>query len=140
MKNNFFYIKTNDDWDKLNDLDTKDLLVYISNNSYFGYRAMERGVKAIIYNPNLIDSLVRVVKDSKKFANVMHVLELDENTLGIDSKVSNENFLKASTRVIESILEINPLLSIEFKLIMPSNSSNWEVREILKDLYKKNIR
>ena len=137
MKNNFYYIKTNEDWAKLSDMDTKDLLVYISNDSYFGFRAMEKGVRAIIYNPDLIDSLVRVVKDSKKFPNVMHVLELDENTLGIESKISNESFLKASTRAIESVLEINPLLCIDFKIIMPSNSNNWEVRKVLENIYKK---
>ncbi len=137
MKNNFYYIKSNEDWAKLNEMDTKDLMVYISNDAYFGFRAMEKGVRAIIYDPNLIDSLTRVVKDSKKFPKVMHVLELNEDTLGIETKVSDENFLKASTRAIERVLEINPLLSIEFKLIMPSNSKNWEIREILTKMYKK---
>ena len=140
MKNNFYYIKNNDDWAKLDGMETKDLLVYVSNDAYFGFRAMEKRVKAIIYNPDLIDSLVRVVKDSKKFPNVMHVLELDESTLGLETTISNESFLKASSRLIERILEINPLLCIEFKIKMPSNSSNWEVREILTKLYKENIK
>ena len=88
MKNNFYFIKNNDDWAKLDGMETEELLVYISNDAYFGFRAMEKGVKAIIYNPDLIDSLVRVVKDSKKFPNIKHVLALDENTVGLDTKVS----------------------------------------------------
>ena len=135
---NNFKIENNKDWNDLENLSNlEETLVDISNNAYFGYRAMEKGAKYIIYDPTMIDSLVRIVKNAKKFKDTIHVLILDSETLGYESKKSNEAFLKTATRLIESILDINPLLCIEFKIKTGSESNDETINNVLNKIYKK---
>jgi len=98
---------------------------------------MEKGAKFIVYDPTLIDSLVRIVKNSKKFKDVIHVLILNSDNLGYESTKSNESFLKAATRLLQGILDINPLLCIDFKIKTGSESNDILIKNILKKIYKK---
>ncbi len=113
MKTISYKIKNNDDWANLKQ---DEILVDISNDSYFGFRAMEKGAKEIIYDPTLVSSLVRVCKEGKKFPNTTHNLILSKLTIGFESSKSEENFLKDSTRVIETVLEINPEIKLDFTI------------------------
>jgi|GEM_PF-2353141 len=97
---------------------------------------MEKGAKFIVYDPTLIDSLVRIVKNSKKFKDVIHVLILNSDNLGYESTKSNESFLKEATRLLQDILDINPLLCIDFKIKTGSDSNDKIIKNILKKIYK----
>ncbi len=129
MKKISYKIKNNEDWSKLNN---GEELVDISNDSYFGFRAMEREAKEIIYDPTLVSSLVRVCKEGRKFPNTIHNLILTKQTLGFDSSSSEEKFLKDATRVIEEILEINPDIKLEFTI----DCDNLDVEFIYSTLRK----
>ncbi len=136
-KNNktpIFFIKSNDDWRNL----TKgEFIVDINNDSYFGFRAMEKNAKNIIYNPNLIDSLTRIGKESKKFPTTTHLLLLDEKTLDFKAGQSEETFLKYSTRVIEKLLELNNSIKVDFKIKAPKLDEVF-LKQILKKIYQNN--
>ncbi len=128
-----YKIETNDDW---NNLSEGQELVSINNDAYFGFRAMEKLSKAITYDPTLIDSLVRVGKESKKFPGTTHNLILDVNTLGFESTNSEENFLKCASRVIEGLLELNSDVKLDFTI--ECNSLNFElIKETLYKIYVK---
>ncbi len=124
-----YKIQNNDDW---NNLQEQEVLVDINNDAYFGFRAMERNAIAITYDPNIIDSMIRLGKESRKFPKTIHNLILDIETLGFESSNSEESFLKHSTRVIEQILELNPDIKLDFTL--NCNSLDYEL--ILSTLYK----
>ncbi len=124
-----YTIETNDDW---NNLSEGQELVSIKNDAYFGFRAMERASKAILYDPTLIDSLVRVGKESKKFPNTTHNLILDVDTLGFESSSSEESFLKCASRVVEELLELNPDVKLDFTV----NCNNLNFELIIETLYK----
>ncbi len=106
-----YSIRNNDDWNNLNN---GELLVDINNDAYFGFRAMEKESISILYDPTIIDSLVRVGKESKKFPATTHNLILDIDTLGFDSSQSEEAFLKDASRTIENLLELNPDVKLDF--------------------------
>ncbi len=108
-----YKIKNNDDWNILNEF---ELIVDVNNDAYFAFRAMERSALNIIYDPTLMDSLVRVGKESKKFPGTTHILILDIDTLGFESSQSEETFLKHSTRVIEDILKLNGEMVLDFNI------------------------
>lgn len=124
-----YKIQSNEDW---NNLKEKETLVDISNDSYFGFRVMEKGSVEIIYNPNLISSLVRIGKESKKFPSTTHNLILDTETLGFESSKSEEMFLKLSSRLIEELVELNPEIKLDFTI----NCQELDFDLIKKTLYK----
>ena len=127
-----YKIINNNDW---KELETGEELVDVSNNAYFGFRAMEKKSKAIIYDPIIIDSLIRLGKDSRKFSKTKHILILDADTLGYESLTNDEAFLKHATRVIEELFELNPLLCIGFLLKMTSEERKNNILSILKEIY-----
>ncbi|BDU67616.1 MAG: hypothetical protein TYPL_2690 [Candidatus Tyloplasma litorale] len=113
-KNNDYYvIQSNKDW---NNLKEKEKLVYISNDAYFGYRAMEKKSIKILYDPFIIDNLVRLCKESRKFPQTSHVLIFNSNNMGFDSEISEKFFLKIATRKIEEILNLNKNIKLFFKI------------------------
>ncbi len=122
-------VKNNEDWANLKG---NEELVDISNDAYFGFRAMEREVTAITYDPERIDSLVRVGKESRKFPKTIHNLIMDIDTLGFESSISEEEFLKISTRVIEKVIELNPNVKLDFTI----NSGNLDSKLIYETLLK----
>ncbi len=124
-----YSINTNEDW---NNLQENEELVSIKNDAYFGFRAMERNAKAILYNPNLLDSLVRVGKESKKFPSTTHNLVLDIDALGFEASTSEEAFLKDATRTIEELLLLNPDLNLDFTV----NCGNLDLEFIKETLFK----
>lgn len=128
-----YKIRNNEDWNNLN---PKEELVDINNDAYFGFRAMEKESISILYNPNIIDSLVRVGKESKKFPNTIHNLILDIDTLGYESTISEENFLKDSSRIIEELLELNPEVKLDFTVNCGSLDLNL-IKETLNKIYVK---
>lgn len=130
-----YYIKNNEDWNKLPE---KESIVDINNDAYFGFRAMEKKAQFIKYDPCIIDSLVRVIKESKKFPKTKHLLILDQETLGFESRNDLESYLKASSRIIEQVLSLNPKLKLNF-LIERKMGKEKEALNILRDIYKKNI-
>ncbi len=129
-----YYIKNNDDW---NNLKEGERYVDINNDAYFGFRAMEKKVKNIKYDPCIIDSLVRVAKESKKFPNTKHILILDQETLGFEARNDLESYLKASTRKIEEVISMNPEIKLSFSIIRDGGEEA-KALEILKDIYKNN--
>ncbi|NQX83454.1 MAG: hypothetical protein HRS50_01985, partial [Mycoplasmataceae bacterium] len=84
-----FIISINNDWNKLK---KNEKLVDISNNAYFGFRAMEKESISIIYDPTVIDNLVRICKESKKYPKTKHILILNSSTLGFESNNYMELF------------------------------------------------
>lgn len=130
-----YYIKNNDDWNKLKE---GERIVDINNDAYFGFRAMEKKAKTIKYDPCIIDSLVRVVKEGKKFPETTHTLVLDQETLGFEAKKDAESYLKSATRVIQEIVDINPSIKLRF-VIKRGEESPKEVMDILTFIYKNNI-
>lgn len=136
MKNKITYtIKNNEDWNNLNE---GELLVDISNDSYFGFRAMEKNANSIAYDPVNVNTLVRVGKESKKFPNTIHTLILDVDSLGFEASNSEENFLKLSTRVIEELLELNNDIRLDF-IIKSEDLDNEFIYKTLSKLYLKNV-
>lgn len=127
-----YSIKNNQDWAELSE---GEQLVEINNDAYFGFRAMEKNAVAIIYDPYLIDSLVRVTKEAKKYKDTTHTLILDIMTMGHESSESEEEFLKAASRKIEEIKEINSELSMNFD-IQCGNLNKEHIEDILDKLYK----
>ncbi len=134
MKNNIYSIKNNDDWNNLNE---NELYVDISNDAYFGFRAMEKNAVNIIYNPFQIDSLIRIIKESKKFLNTKHILILEDIDLSFDSKNSEEKFLKEVTRKIEEIIEVNSKIKLNF--IIETNLNKEKIYDILIGIYDNYI-
>lgn len=130
-----YYIKNNEDWNKLKEYER---IVDINNDAYFGFRAMEKKAISIKYDPSIIDSLVRVVKESKKFPETKHILVLDQETLGYEARNGLENYLKAATRTIQEVLSINPELKLGFNIVKDGNDQA-EAINILWDIYKNNI-
>ncbi len=128
-----FKIKNNEDW---NSMKNDELLVDISNDAYFGFRAMEKESQAILYDPNLIDSLVRVAKESRKFPKTIHNLIMTKDTLGFDSSNSEETFLKSASRCIEEVVELNPEILLDFTIDC-SNLNEEFIYETLIKIYKK---
>lgn len=133
--NIIYYIKNNEDWMNLKE---GERIVDINNDAYFGFRAMEKRTKSIKYDPNLIDSLVRVVKESKKFPETKHILILDEESLGFEAKENLEYYLKYATRTIEEVIKINPGLKISFNVIRGNGEEKTAIK-ILNFIYKNNI-
>lgn len=127
-----YYIKNNDDWKTMN---TGERIVDINNDAYFGFRAMEKEALNIKYDPCIIDSLVRVVKEGKKFPNTKHILIIDEDTLDYKAKENLENFLKIATRKIEEIISINNDIKLKFH-IKRNNGDETKVLNILNEIYK----
>ncbi len=126
-----YKINNNNDW---NTLPNEEVLVDISNDSYFGFRAMEKGSKAIIYNPYIIDSLIRIGKESNKFPNVIHILIFDEETVNYEAKNNEIDFLKSITRKIEELISLNKKIRIDF-YIKTKNLDNKKIKTILSEIY-----
>lgn len=99
------HIKTNNDWVELK----KDSIVDISNDSYFGFRAMEKESKIIIYDPILINNFERIIKDARKFSKTLHVFEIDFNLL---PKKTLEEKINMITKRINYSLKINSKIKI----------------------------
>ncbi len=128
-----YSIRNNEDWANLNE---QEILVDINNDAYFGFRAMEKNAQSITYDPTVIDSLVRVGKESKKFPHTSHTLVLDVETLGFDSTTSEEAFLKNASRIIEELLKLNPDVKLDF--IIKCNNLNVDlIIDTLNKIYVK---
>ncbi len=128
-----FFIKNNEDWSNLKE---NEELVEILNDSYFGFRAMEKNAKSIIYDPCIVNSLVRIGKESKKFPNTKHILLFDIETLSYESRNSEEEFLKQASRVIEELLELNPEVKLDFE-IKCGGLDSIIIKDTLMKIYKK---
>lgn len=128
-----YKISNNNDWVKLKE---NEVIVDISDNAYFGFRAMEKNAKNIIYDPKILDSIIRLCKESKKFPKTKHLIILDEKTLGYEATVSTESFLKEATRTIEELLRLNPLLKVGFLIKMRNQLEEDVAFEILNKIYK----
>lgn len=138
MKNKLqptYKIENNNDWANLKDNET---LVDISDDAYFGFRAMQKNAKAIIYNPNNIDNLIRISKESKKFGQTKHILILDSDYLGFEAGTDANKFLSLSCELIDSILSINSNLSIDFEINTYLDNVH-DIVDILNKIYKENI-
>lgn len=130
-KSKIYKIQNNEDWSNLNHGEES---VWISNDSYFGFRAMEKEVKEIIYDPCSVTSLVRIGKESRKFPITKHNLLLTTETLGFDSSKSEEAFLKDSTKVIEELLELNDEIKLDFTIESETLNKDF-IYEVLKKIY-----
>ncbi len=108
-----YKIQNNEDWNNLNQ---GEELVWINNDSYFGFRAMEKQSKSIIYDPCSVSSLIRIGKDSRKFPDTIHNLLFTTETLGFDSSKSEEKFLKDATKIVEEVIELNKEIKFDFTI------------------------
>lgn len=132
-KENITYkISTNDDWNNINQ---NEELVDISNDAYFGFRAMEANAKMITYDLCVVKDIVRLGKESKKFPGTKHILLLDEDTLGFEATTSEEEFMKLSSREIEKLVQLNPNIELDF--ILNTNLNKEFIYETLIKIYKK---
>ncbi|NOQ50551.1 MAG: hypothetical protein GQ557_02700 [Mycoplasmataceae bacterium] len=104
---NFLSIKNNEDWKKIPK--NNEMIVNINNSNYFGFRAQEKKVKAIRYSAVEIDSLKRILKESKKF-NSTHFIVFDIDEFDPKAKKmykdKNEWFCKETAKLISEIEEI----------------------------------
>lgn len=108
-----YKIQNNEDWNNLNQ---GEELVWINNDSYFGFRAMEKQSKSIVYDPCSVSSLIRIGKDSRKFPDTVHNLLFTTETLGFDSSKSEEKFLKDATKIVEEVIELNKEIKFDFTI------------------------
>ncbi len=133
LKSNITYkISNNDDW---KDIKQNEELVDISNDAYFGFRAMEANAKMITYDLSVVKDFVRLGKESKKFPGTTHVLLLDDNTLGFEATTSEEEFMKLATREIEKLIQLNEDIKLDF--IIETNLNKEFIYETLIKIYKK---
>lgn len=123
-------------WKKLK---SKEELVDISDNSYFGIRAMAKKAIAIIYDPTLIDNLVKICSEAKRYPNTKHILIFDTLTLGFEAKSSEEKFLEESKRIVETMLIVNPNIKIGFEIIGLSSDLALKINTELEEKYTNNI-
>lgn len=131
-----YIIKNNVDW---HEMKKNEEVVDISNSSYFGFRAMEKNAKVITYDPIIIDSIIRIVKESKKFPLTIHLLKIDENTLDYNANLNEEFFLKKATRIIEQIVEINENIFINFE-ILTKKCDHKIIEDVLRKIYWRNFK
>lgn len=108
-----YKIQNNEDWNNLNQGEES---VWINNDSYFGFRAMEKQSKSIVYDPCSVSSLIRIGKDSRKFPDTIHNLLFTTETLGFDSSKSEEKFLKDATKIVEEVIELNKEIKFDFTI------------------------
>lgn len=126
-----YKISNNNDWA---DMKKGENLVDVSNDSYFAFRAMQKAAKSIIYNPSLINNMVRIAKESKKFPDTKHILIIDQKTLSYSQDENLEDFIKKCSIEIEKILKINNNFSFD---VIINTKLSWikDSNEIIKKIY-----
>ncbi len=130
-KDFFFYtVKENIDWQKFPKQEMNEI-VSISNDHYFGFRALEKDASIIFCDVNKIDNLIRLSKDSLKFnGSVLYYFNIDD----LNPKIKR-NPVDISKYIAEQI-ELIKKTSMD-KIIIGLNTSDLsiDVLEIISYLY-----
>lgn len=134
---NIILIRENSDWQNLKE---ESEFVDINNDSYFGLRSMEKQAKHIIYDPNILDSKVRLIKYSKKYPDTIHVLIFNKETIGYGVFDDEEKLTKEISNSILELVEMNNDLKIQIMIIDEVNNDYSKTVEIIGEIYPRNIK
>lgn len=130
-KDFFFYsINENIHWQKFPKQDLNEI-VFISNDHYFGFRALEKEASIVLCDANKIDNLIRLSKDAIKFSgNVLYYFDINE----LNPKIT-KSAVEISKHISEQI-ELIKKTSMD-KIIIGLNVSDLsiDVLEIISYLY-----